>query len=451
MKENKQVFTSEQTATLPRARARFLAQAIQLEEPTPRFIVPVSIFVGMLFLIAVIIWSAFTEVNEVALAQGEVVPVGSIHEVQHLEGGIVNELLVRNGDYLKKGQLILSLDPATSESELQQMLSRRISLQLQEERLKALIDRRPPSFPQVSSGYRDLLERQRTIYLAQVNSHTSEMAVIESQIQQRRDELRRQRNQAASLKKELVIHREQVSIREASVVRGSVSKSELLAARAKVAEVENELLQTEDGIAVARNALKETQQRKRDVIARFNRDIELEAGQVTSELAEVESTLIRLQARDERQEVRSPAAGIVQGLSVTGSNGVIAPGQVIMQLVPVDEDLIVEAKILPQDIGHVHTGQRAKLKFVSYDFSRFGSLEGIVSQISASTYLDEENQPYYRAEIKMEKSYLGAQPGELNVLPGMTLTADIQTGQKTILEYLLRPVTRGFDNAFRER
>ena len=256
---------------------------------------------------------------------------------------------------------------------------------------------------------------------------------------------------ADSLKKELVIHREQVSIREASVVRGSVSKSELLAARAKVAEVENELLQTEDGIAVARNALKENQQRKRDVIARFNRDIELEAGRVTSELAEVESTLIRLQARDERQEVRSPAAGIVQGLSVTGSNGVIAPGQVIMQLVPVDEDLIVEAKIQPQDIGHVHTGQRAKLKFVSYDFSRFGTLEGTVNQISASTYLDDENQPYYRAEIKMEKSYLGAQAGELNVLPGMTLTADIQTGQKTILEYLLRPVTRGFDNAFRER
>ncbi|WP_372831742.1 HlyD family type I secretion periplasmic adaptor subunit [Pontibacterium sp.] len=451
MKENNTVFAEERTATLPRARARFLAQAIQLEEPTPSFIVPVSIVVGILLLIAVVVWSAFTEVNEVALAKGEVVPAGSILEVQHLEGGIVSELHVRNGDNLKEGQLILSLDPATSESELQQMQSRRVNLQLQEERLKALIDRRPPTFPRVGAGYRDLLERQRTIYLAQVNSQTSEMAVIESQIQQRRDELRRQRNQVASLKKELAIHREQVSIREASVVRGSVSKSELLAAKAKVAEVENELLQTQDGIAVARTALKENQQRKRDGIARFNRDIELEAGQVTSELGEVESTLIRLQARDERQEVRAPVGGIVQGLSIAGSRGVIAPGQVIMQIVPVDEDLIVEAKILPQDIGHVHTGQSAKLKFVSYDFSRFGSLDGTVNQISASTYLDEENQPYYRAEIKMDKAYLGAQPGELNVLPGMTLTADIQTGKKTILEYLLRPVTRGFDNAFRER
>ncbi len=451
MQDNKVDFAAETKATLPRARARFLAQAIQLEEPSPTFIVPASIVVGILLLVASIVWSAFTEVNEVAVAQGEVIPVGSIHDVQHLDGGIVSKLHVRNGDNVKAGQLILSLDPASSESELQQMLNRRVSLQLQGERLKALIDRRPPSFARVGPEYRDQLEQQRTIYLAQVNSHNSEMAVIESQIQQRRDELKRQRNQAASLRKELAIHREQVEIREASVVKGSVSKSELLSAKAREAEVENELLQTEDGITVAQAALKENQQRKRDLIARFNRDIELEAGQVTSELAEVESTLIRLQARDERQEIRAPLSGIVQGLTVSSNNAVIAPGQVIMQIVPIGEELIVEAKILPQDIGHVHNGQSAKLKFVSYDFSRFGSLDGTVNQISASTYLDEENQPYYRAEISLTKSYLGERPGELNILPGMTLTADIQTGQKTILEYLLRPVTRGFDNAFHER
>ena len=172
---------------------------------------------------------------------------------------------------------------------------------------------------------------------------------------------------------------------------------------------------------------------------------------MASELAEVESTLIRLQARDARQSIVAPVAGIVQGMSITSSDAVIAPGQVILQIVPVDKELLVEARILPQDIGHVHNGQQAKLKFVSYDYSRFGTLDGTLKQISASTYLDQENQPYYRAEISIDKNYLGQRPGELDILPGMTLTADIQTGQKTLLEYLLRPVTRGFDSAFRER
>lgn len=451
MNENNVVFAPEQTTTLPRARARFLAQAIQLEEPRPAFLVPASIVVTVLLLVAALVWTAFTEVNEVAIAQGEVVPTGSIVDVQHIEGGIVSQLNVRNGDHVEKGQSLLSLDPVNAESELHQMLSRRVSLQLQGERLSALIENRPPQYLQVSEEYRSLLARQHTIYDAQRRSYRSEVAVIDSQIQQRRDELRRQRNKVNSLQKELSIHEEQVWIREASVVKGSVSKSELLAARARVAESENELLQAKDSSKVASAALREAQQRRRDVAARFHRDIELEAGGVASELAEVESTLIRLQARDARQSIVAPVAGIVQGMSIANSDAVIAAGQVIMQIVPVDKELLVEARILPQDIGHVHNGQQAKLKFVSYDYSRFGTLDGTLRQISASTYLDEENQPYYRAEIAIDKNYLGRQSGELDILPGMTLTADIQTGQKTLLEYLLRPVTRGFDNAFRER
>lgn len=451
MKENNVVFAPEQTTTLPRARARFLAQAIQLEEPTPAFLVPATIVVTVLLLVAALVWTAFTEVNEVAIARGEVVPSGSIVDVQHLEGGIVSQLNVRNGDQVTKGQALLSLDPVTAESELQQMLSRQISLQLQEARLNALIQNKPPLYPEVSDEYNALLARQRTIYEAQQRSYRSEIAVIDSQIQQRRDELRRQRNKVTSLRKELAIHREQVRIRESSVVKGSVSKSELLAARARVAESENELLQAQDSSAVANAALHETRQRRQDVEARFQRDIELEAGTVASELAEVESTLVRLQARDARQSIVAPVAGIVQGMSITSSDAVIAPGQVILQIVPVDKELLVEARILPQDIGHVHNGQQAKLKFVSYDYSRFGTLDGTLKQISASTYLDQENQPYYRAEIAIDKNYLGQRPGELDILPGMTLTADIQTGQKTLLEYLLRPVTRGFDSAFRER
>ena len=451
MADNKPSTESPVSAIKPRARAKYLAQAIELEEPKPSFLAPALIFATLLIMVALIVWSAFTRVNEVAVAQGEVVPVGLIRDVQHLDGGIISRVHVRNGDPVQEGQLLLSFDPASSDSELLQMLSRRANLHLQGQRLSALIEGRKPEFSIAKGGYQDLIERQRTIYLAQVNSHKSELAVVESQIQQRRQELAQRRNQVTSLEKELAIHKEQVAIREESVVKGSVSKSELLSAKSREAETANQLKQAQDSVVVARAAYRESLQRKTDLTARFERDLELEAGQVGSELAEVESTLIRLQARDDRQEVRSPINGIVQGLMANNDNAVVSPGQVIMQIVPTGEEMIVEAKILPQDIGHVRSGQSAKLKFVSYDFSRFGTFEGEVSQISPSTYLDEEGQPYYRAEIALAKAYLGDNPSELSVLPGMTLTADIQTGDKTLLEYLLRPVTRGLANAFHER
>ncbi len=206
-----------------------------------------------------------------------------------------------------------------------------------------------------------------------------------------------------------------------------------------------------DDVIVARTAYEESKQRRLELYARKNQEIELEAGTIANELAEVSSSLIRLRDRVKRLSVYAPVGGIVQGLSISSVNEVVAPGHVITQIVPVQDELIIEAKIKPQDIGHVHTGQTAKVKFSSYDSGRFGSLEGRVDRISPSTYLDGERNPYYRAELKLEKNYLGSDPEQLKILPGMMVTADIRTGEKSILDYLMKPVTRGFSNAFKER
>ncbi len=255
----------------------------------------------------------------------------------------------------------------------------------------------------------------------------------------------------AALRKELKIYKEQVEIRQALSKKGTVSRTELLASQSRLAEAESEMRRTVDGVAVARTAIEESEQHRLEIFSRSNQDVELEAGTVANELAEVEGTLIRLRDRVARLELHAPVSGIIQGLVVSSSSAVVSPGQVIMQVVPVEDELIVEARIQPQDIGHVHTGQTAKVKFTSYDTSRFGSLEGTVNRISASTYLDDERNPYYRAELKLERNYLGGDPAQLKILPGMTVTTDIRTGEKTILDYLLKPVTRGFSNAFKER
>ncbi|MEW8270983.1 MAG: HlyD family type I secretion periplasmic adaptor subunit [Candidatus Thiodiazotropha taylori] len=451
MKEDSIVFAQESTAGLPRARAHYLAQAIRLEEVTPSRTLSAAIVVSIFLFVSLLFWGAQTRISEVAIADGEVIPSDLIINIQHLEGGIVRQLHVRNGDQVEQGDTLVNFSPSSSQSELQQMLTRKASLQLQGERLQALVENRGPDFSSLQSEHPDLAAKQKTIYLAQVNGLESELAVIESQISQRKNELTRQRNQVKALRKELTIYKEQVSIRQSLAEKGTVSRTELLSARSRLAEAESELRKTVDGIAVAKTELEESKQRKLELFSRHNKEIELEAGSVASELAEVEGTLIRLRDRFDRLQVKAPIDGIVKGLMINSNNAVVAPGEVIMQLVPVEDELIVEAKILPQDIGHVHIDQPAELKFTSYDSSRFGSLQGKVHKISASTYLDQEQNPYYRAELILDRNYLGNNPDQLKILPGMTVTAEIRTGEKTILDYLMRPVSRGMDSAFRER
>ena len=404
----------------------------------------------MFILVAAGIWASVTEVNEVAIAPGEVVPTGHIHEIQHLEGGVVSEIKVRNGDHVKRGDILLKFSPTASQSDYSQTLVRKASFRIEAERLQAIIDDRKPNFGEEGEQFPILAQKQTTLYQAQLLSHESELAVIDAQIRQRKTELLRSRNQAKSIKKEIRLLEEQVKIR-LKLGNKLVARTEVLTTQSQLAARESERRTFSDGIIVAKSVLEEAQRRRLELIANYKRDIELQAGEVAVKSAEVRESLIRLHDRVARLDIYAPVDGIIKGLSITRINAVVDPGQVIMQLVPVGDALIVEARVSPRDIGHVHLNQGADIKVDSYDSSRFGSVRGRVKQLSASTYLDDKKNPYYLAEIGLEKSWLGDDAKKFRIIPGMTVTADIKTGSKSILDYLLRPVSRGFQSAFRER
>ncbi|WP_432471938.1 HlyD family type I secretion periplasmic adaptor subunit [Amphritea sp. HPY] len=450
MTDNTNVFSSRGGASLPRARARFLAQAIQLEEHEPAAIINTAIYFTAFILIAAIMWAALTNVDEVTSARGEVVPAGLIHEVQHLEGGIVSEIKVRNGDKVREGDLLLRFSPPTSKSELEQTQIRRSSFILEAERLQAIIENRKPDFENIGKQYPNLARKQMTIYTAQLASHESELSVIDAQIAQRKQELQQQRNKASSVERKVKLLEQQVAMRIELSESNVVSKSDLITTQTSLAEAQSEQSNLHDGIRVSQSALAEAKTRHYELTARFNKETELEAGTVAEELAEVEQTLIRARDKVSRLDVYAPLTGIIQDLSITRINAVVEPGQVIMQLVPTGDDMVVEARILPTDIGHIHPGQKVDVKVDSYDSARFGSVPGIVERISASTYLDEKKDPYFRTEISLSQANL-ANNKDFQVTPGMTVTADIKTGSKSILDYLLKPISRGFNNAFRER
>lgn len=436
---------------LPRARARFLAQAIQLEEEQPKSIIRFAIWFSVAVLLLAIVWAGSTHLNEVTSAPGEVVPAGLIHEVQHLEGGIVSEIAVRNGDRVQKGSLLLRFSPSASQSEYEQTQIRRAALLLEAARLQAIIERKEPNFDEAGRLHPDLADKQRMIYQAQLASYQSEMNVIDAQIRQRGTELVRQQNQADSIRKEIKLLQEQVNIRTKLTNNQIVARTELLSTQSRLAEAESERRTIDDGVIVAQSALDEINLRRSERLAGFKEEMELAAGKVTAELAEVEQLLVRLQDRVSRLEVYAPLDGIVQGLSITRINAVVEPGKVIMQIVPVDDEMIVETRISPSDIGYISGGQQTLVKVDSFDYARFGGVAGKVRRISATTYLDEKRNPYYLAEIELERAWISAANQQLRIIPGMTVQADIKTGSKTILDYLLKPVTRGFSSAFHER
>lgn len=436
---------------LPRARARFLAQAIQLEERGPSGVASAAVYLVIFLLAAGVAWSAVTQINETARAPGEVIPAGLNVSIQHLEGGLVEEIWVRDGDRVQKGDLLLRLDPTLGRSELEQVRVREASLQLEAERLAALTEERAPEFAEVGKDYPLLARKQLALYRAQKISHEREVAVVDSEIRQREDELSRQRNEVDSLEKEVAPLAELLRLRVKLEKKKLLARGEVLSLETRLAESQGDLRRARDGVAVAISTLDGARQRRLELDARLSKEIEIEASRVAGELAEVTQQLVRLADHVRRSAVVAPVDGIVQGLKINSRNAVVEPGSVIMQIVPVDDELVVEARVSPADIGHIHEGQAADVRIDSYDAARFGTVPGKVRRLSATTYLDEKQQPYYRAEIALSRDHVGERVGELRIIPGMTVAAGINTGSKSVLDYLLKPIRRGLDNSFAER
>ena len=448
--ENKKIYNHSK-AELPRARARYIAQSIQLEESDAPYVVSVGIAASVVLVVAFVIWTYITPVNEVAISEGKVVPHGNNHIVQHFEGGIVEDILAREGQLVAKGDVLLEVSPIAIESDYDQMKSRSSSMILKQIRLRALLSNVEPVFDQYADQYPELAAIEYETYQAQMKSHQAKVRTLQTKINQRQQELKRDTDRTNALKQQLEVVQEQVKIRSVLVKKGVVSKTDLLDRQADLAEIRTDYIQSNANVAVARVAISEAQASLAELENKFTEDIKLETGNVASEIAELKEQLIKFGDRVDRLNIRAPVSGYVTNLTVNTIRAVIEPSQILMEVVPVDKELIVESKVSTQDIGHVHVGQEAVIKVGSYDPQRFGVIEGEVGRISPSTYLDEENQPYYKAQIILAKKYLGSQPGKYKLIPGMTVTADIRTGEKTVLDYLLKPVYRGFQNAFQER
>ena len=430
---------------------RYLSRSIVLEEMGPPRALRHAIWALVGALACFILWAAVTPLAETARAPGHVVPVGSVLPVQHLEGGIVSEIMVEDGSMVDKGQVMVRLDPTAARAELEEKRARIAALTLEAERLRAFADGREPDFAKVGAQFASLAADQRAIAKLQNESREQERAVLNNQIDQRQSELEVLDQQEKALTEQVAISEELTEMREKLMKQGHVSRVVFLRTKQELAGVQGELNRVRGEIVKGRQALAESRNKLLELDARRNNEAATRMGDVSSELEQLRIAVARLDDRLKRTDITAPARGVVTGLKVHSLGTVIAPGGMIAELVPVEDELVVEARVSPSDIGHIEPGQKAKVIVTAYDFARFGSVDGTVDKISATTFLDDKGAVFYKAVIRLSQNHVGRRPGQNPVVPGMISEVSINTGERTFLSYMIRPVILAAERAFTER
>jgi HlyD family secretion protein/adhesin transport system membrane fusion protein len=431
--------------------AQYLSRSILLEESSPPKNIRAIISLFSVILFGLIVIAAYMPLDERAIAPGQILPINFVQPVQHLEGGIVADVLVKEDDFVDQGQALILLDDTASRAEYESLKARNVALLLQIERLRAFGLERAVNFSGNGALYPELAADQVQILATQKASRAAQTAVIRAQIQENRDQLKGLLVTEEALIQEYSLMQEEVDIQAGLVEKGLVPRLKFLGIQRDLAKLEGDLASARNNMSATRGAITEGFTRVTELRERLKNDAFVELGRISSEQAQVNAQLARLQDRLRRTAVIAPISGRVTGLTVNKPGGIVPAGLMIMEIVPESDEMIAEIRISPRDIGHIPEGAEVLIKVDTYNFARWGGIKGRIESISASSFIDDEGNPYFRGLARLDQNYVGLDPKGNLVTPGMTLVGDIKTGQKTLLEYLIRPIYNTLSDSFGER
>jgi len=420
------------------------------EELIPAFVRPILYIVTALVFFF-LIWAAVAQMKEIARAPGEIIPNGFIKVVQHLDGGIVSQIAVDDRTLVEEGQVLVTLDGVQVKAELKQMQSRFDSLVLRAERLKSFAEGRKPNFGSVGNDRGVLVAGQLQIWQTQNAARESSIAILDHQIAQRLLRITQLNKSLNVAYEQLGLTTELTGMREELASRKLVNRTILLETRRAKVVAEGEIARLVEEIAIIKKELTEIQSRRLDTLNQLTRDAMTEFGAVKAEMGEVAEQVKRLQDKVYRLDIRAPIRGWVHDLKAKTLGQVVQPGALIMQIV--SDKVVVEAEvqITARDIGFVKVGQPVNLRVTSFDYARYGIGKGFLKRISASSVAGPDGKPYYKGLVELTNQYVGNVPANHPMQPGMTVEAEILTGQKTLLQYLSKPVIDVISRSFYER
>jgi len=423
-----------------------------LIEDAPR-VVRLTIWGVIAFFLFLILWASFAEVDEVTRGEGKAIPSSKVQKVQNLEGGIVAQIYAKEGEVVEVGQPLLRLDETRFASNKGETEADRQAMALRVERLSAEVEDRPLNIdPELRKAAPSQAVSEASLYESRKQQLHDEVAGLEEQLVQRQQELREFNSKRAQYANSLQLLRQEIAMSEPLVAKGAVSQVEILRLRRSEVETRGEVDATSLAIPRAEAAVREVQSKIEETRGKFRSDALTQLNEARADLNKANATSKALDDRVHRTLVTSPVRGIVKQLLINTVGGVIQPGSDIVEIVPLDDTLVIEAKILPKDIAFLHPGQEATVKFTAYDYTIYGGLKAKLEQIGADTITDEDKKTtYYPIRLRTESSHLGSDAKPLQIIPGMVATVDIMTGEKTIMSYLLKPIIKARTEALRER
>ena len=399
-----------------------------------------------------ITWTYFAQIDEIARGDGDIVASGENQMIQNLEGGIVEEILVREGESVAKDQLLLKIDNQKSQSSLSTNAIKADALDAKIVRLSAEANGEDFKVPQsMMEKIPQFIENEQSLYDTNKQQLSSKLNALNEQLKQRKQELSEAKSTRRSLKESLSFIDKEVSITKPMVERGVRSKVDFLKLQREANEAKEKYDSVRLSIPRLESAIKEVQSTMKETTLLFQSDAKRQLNEAVSELKGYRANSTALQDQVKRTLVRAPMKGIVQKLFIHTVGGVIQPGADILEIVPTDSTLLVEVKIKPSDIAFIYFGQKAIVKFSAYDFAIYGGLDGEVVLISADTITDQKDNVFYTVRIKTNKNYLERNGKKLKIIPGMTVSVDIITGRKSVLDYILKPILKTKQYTFTER
>jgi adhesin transport system membrane fusion protein len=404
---------------------------------------------SVVVLLLLLLWAALAPVDEVTRGEGRVIPSRQLQVLQSLDGGVVSEILVREGEVVEPGQLLLKIDETRATSGVRESAATGFALRARQARLSALSDGKALRPPKSNDPEEiRILEGEQALYEAKRTELATLLSINHQQLQQRQQELAEMRSRKASAERALELGNQELAKTRPLLATGAVSEVDILRLERDVAKSRGDADAASAQIARVQAAIGEAQRKIEETEISFRNEARKELAEVVGKLNALNEGQVALSDKVAKSQVKSPVRGRVQRLLANTVGGVVQPGKDIVEIVPLDDQLVLEARVAPKDIAFIRPDQNATVKFTAYDFSIYGGLEAKVENISPDTVIDERGNAYYLVRVRTTRAnFSDKQP----IIPGMTAEVDILTGQKTVLAYLLKPVLKVKAYALRER
>ncbi len=407
---------------------------------------------AIVVVVLLIVWASLAHVDEVTKGDGKVIPSRQLQLVQSFDGGVVSEILVKEGQVVEKDQLLLKIDETRATSGVRESAAQGFALRARQARLRALAEGAPFQPPKAATGdsadEKRIVEEERRLYETRLSELNTMVAINHQQLQQRQQELSEMRSRKTSAERSLDLSQQEISKTRPLLATGAVSEVDILRLEREVSKARGDSEQASAQIARVQASIGEAQRKMQETELNFRNEARKEMAETLGKLNALNEGAVALTDKVDKSQIKSPVRGRVQRLLANTVGGVVQPGKDIVEIVPLDDALVLEAKVLPKDIAFIHPGQAATVKFSAYDFAIYGGLTAEVENISPDTVVDERGNAFYLVRVRTHQSNFSE---KMPIIPGMTAEVDILTGNKTVMSYLLKPVLKAKAYALRER